>query len=163
MLIEKMQNSEVKKILQEFADILIEQIIFSGYALSGIEGMAIGLPVMSNLDRSEIIQVFRRYSYLNECPILSTTPENLKINLKLLITNPELRETLGKAGRDYVLKYQSYDSFGCLINEVVNKIWHSKNVDTMHFYNPQKSDSYNNSMPLIKHPLVNGSFVLNEK
>lgn len=163
ILIERMQNSEVKKILQEGADILVEQIIFSGYALSGLEGMATGLPVMSNLDRTDILQVFRRYSYLNECPILSTTPETVKKNLKLLITNPELRETLGKAGREYVLKYQSYDSFGTLINEVVNKIWHNKNVDTMHFYNPQKSDSYNNSMPLIKHPLVNGSFVLNEK
>ncbi|MEI8109571.1 MAG: glycosyltransferase [Chitinophagia bacterium] len=162
ILIEKMQNSEVKRILQEEADILVEQLIFSGYALSGIEGMAVGIPVMSNLDRSDIVQVFRRYSYLNECPILSTTPETLKDNLKLLITNPDLRETLGRAGREYVFKYQSYDAFGSLINEVVKKIWHDEDVDTMNFYNPQKSDSYNNSIPLIKHPLINSSYFTQE-
>jgi glycosyltransferase involved in cell wall biosynthesis len=159
ILIEKMQNSEVKRILQEEADILVEQLIFSGYALSGIEGMAVGIPVMSNLDRQDIMQVFRRYSYLNECPILSTTPETLKNNLRLLITNPKLREDLGKAGREYVLKYQSYECFGSFIDMVVKKIWHNENVDTMNFYNPQKEDSYNNTKPLVKHPLVNGAYV----
>lgn len=162
ILIEKMQNSEVKRILQEEADILVEQLIFSGYALSGIEGMAVGIPVMSNLDQPDIMQVFRRYSYLNECPILSTTPETLKDNLRLLITNPSLRETLGKAGREYVLKYQSYESFGSFINAVVRKIWHNEDVDTMNFYNPQKEESYNNTKPLIKHPLIGSHFIQNK-
>jgi hypothetical protein len=63
VLIEGKPNHEVKRILQEEADIHVEQIIFNGYALSGMEGMACGLPVLSNMSREDITRVFRRYSY----------------------------------------------------------------------------------------------------
>ena len=41
-LLEKLKNHEVKKILQDETDILVEQIIFTGHALNGLEGMACG-------------------------------------------------------------------------------------------------------------------------
>jgi hypothetical protein len=85
MLIEKKTNEEVRRIMQYEADMLAEQIIFPGYALSGLEGMSCGIPVLSNLDIEEYTHVFRLYSFLNECPILSTTPSSIKENLKILI------------------------------------------------------------------------------
>ena len=45
--------------------------------LSAVEGMASGLAVLSNLDDETHTRLFRRYSFLNECPILSTTPGTL--------------------------------------------------------------------------------------
>ena len=154
ILIEKLQNSEVKRILIEEADLLVEQIIFTGYALSGIEGLSAELPVISNLDRKDLTQVFRRYSYLDECPIVSGTPENIKDTLRSLIRNPELRNQLGKEGRKYVEKYHSYESFQLFFEKIIEKIWFEQPIDSMNYFNPQNPNSYNNSLPIVKHPLV---------
>jgi glycosyltransferase involved in cell wall biosynthesis len=154
ILIEGKPNSEVKVIMQEHADILAEQIIATAYALSGIEGMSCGLPVLSNLDRNDIVQVFRRYSYLNECPILSSTPENIKENLRILIKNPQLRKELGLAGRKYVEKYHSYKAAQYLFEKIIDKIWYGKKIDLMNMYHPLDLNSYNNQSEIIKHPLV---------
>jgi glycosyltransferase involved in cell wall biosynthesis len=73
--------------------------------MSALEGMASGLPILSNLDSETYTRVFRRYAFLNECPILSTTPETVKDHLRVLVTHPQLRKELGEAGRKYVEKY----------------------------------------------------------
>lgn len=159
IVIEKLPNSEVKRILVDEADILIEQLIFTGYALSGVEGLSAGLPVVSNLDREDIVQVFRRYSYLNECPIVNGTPENIKDTIRYLVQNPELRNQLGQAGRKYAEKYHSYEAFQKLFGQIVDKIYRDQPVDTMNYFNPQSLNSYNNSLPIIKHPLVNNRIV----
>jgi glycosyltransferase involved in cell wall biosynthesis len=153
ILLEKKQNSEVKRVLYEEADILVEQLIFTAYALSGVEGMASGLPVLANLDSEVYTRVFRRYSYLNECPILSTTPENITDNLKLLIKNPMLRKELGVAGRKYVEKYHSYEAGAYMFKKIYDKIWYGKDVDLLNLYHPLNPDSYNNLSPRIQHPL----------
>ena len=151
ILLENVPNEKVKKIMQE-VDILAEQFIATGYALSAIEGMASGLPVMSNLDNEYYTRVFRRYAFLNECPILSTTPENIKENLRILITNPSLRKELGEAGRKYVEKYHSYKTAQYMFGNIYKKIIDGEDIDLMNLFNPLKSE-YNKSMPEIKHPL----------
>jgi hypothetical protein len=115
--------------------------------------MVTGIPVISNLDIEESTRLFRRYSYLNECPILSSKPETIKQNLKILITNPQLRKDLGQSGRLYVEKYHSYSATGILFTKIYDKIWYNKEVDLMNMYNPLNPDSYNNQSPLINHPL----------
>ena len=154
ILLEKVSNEEVWHLLTSEADILVEQIIFTGYAMSGLEGMASGIPVLSNLDNNNIVALFRRYSYLNECPIVSTTPESVKGNLRRLITNPGLRKQLGKANRAYLEKYHSYAAFVALFGEIERKVWNNdpKN-DAMNFYKPTNMDSYNNKQPIVRHPL----------
>ena len=85
-----------------------------------------GIPVLSNLSNNQYLEPFRRYSYLSECPILSTTPENLKNNIKLLIQNTQLRNELGKLGIQYVKKYHSESTakfmFGKIYNQLINKV-----------------------------------------
>lgn len=151
VLLEKKSNQEVLRLLSE-SDILAEQFIFTGYALSGLEGMATGLPVMSNLDNECYTRIYRRYSYLNECPILSTTPETLKDNLRILITHPELRKELGMAGRKYVEKYHSYKAAQYLFSNIYDKILYGKDVDLMNLFHPLKSDYVKNNP--VEHPLV---------
>lgn len=153
ILIENRKNDEVKKILLEEADILIEQLIMIGHGLSAIEGMATGVPVLSNLDDKNFSDLFNRYSFLNECPILSTTPENIKQNLKILIKNPALRKTLGIASRKYVEKYHSNITSQYLFEKVYDKIWFNKNVDLINMFHPLLPNSYNNQSPRIEHPL----------
>ena len=154
ILIENKKNEEVKRILFEEADILVEQLIMNGHGLSAIEGMAVGIPVLSNLEDSNFNNLFSRYSFLSECPILSTSPENIKENLRVLIQNPNLRGALGFASRKYVEKYHSYSMSQILFDKIYDKIWFNKEVDLMNLFHPLNPASYNNQSPKIDHPLV---------
>jgi len=152
-LLEKMQNDKVREILFLDADILVEQLIL-GFALSALEGMATGLPVISNLEEDENqIKVFRRFSYLNECPIFSSNPEKIKSSLRRLITQPELRKQLGESGVKYVEKYHSYKAMGEIFGAIYDRIWYGKEVDLLNFFNPNDKESFNNRYPFIEHPL----------
>lgn len=153
ILLEGIPNTQVREIMLDKADILAEQFIFIGYALSGIEGMATGIPVLSNLSDERYTRVCRRYAYLDECPILSTTPESIYDNLRLLVLNPKLREQLGRAGRKYVEKYHAYQTAQKMFSKIYDKIWYKKDVELWRFFHPAIEDSYNNQSPLIDHPL----------
>ena len=157
ILLEKVKNTEVQRIFKEKADILVEQIIAIGYAVSAMEGLSTGLPVLSNLEDENYTELLRRFSYLNECPILSTTPETVKRNLRQMIENPHLREELGLAGRKYAEKYHSLKTSQYMFSKIYDKIWYDKEVDLMNMYHPLMPDSYNNQSPKIKHPLVNNN------
>ena len=155
ILMEKIQNDTVLEVMKS-ADILAEQFIGIGYGLSAIEGMASGLPVLSNLDNEAYTTVFRRYSFLNECPILSTTPETLKENLRILIENPELRDELGRLGRMYVEKYHSYKAAQYMFTNIFKKL-EGEDIDLINLYHPLKSDYVKNNYiktPLIKNKLA---------
>jgi hypothetical protein len=153
ILLEKKPNDEVKRILHYEADIFFDQLIL-GYAMSTIEALATGLPVMTNLENEEYVRVFRRYSFLNECPAVSVSHENLKFNLRLLVRNPGLRKELGMAGRKYAEKYHSYRTAHYVFGRVYEKIWDKKPVDLINMYHPLLPTSYNNSLPLVEHPLT---------
>lgn len=156
VLLEKVPNTMVRELMQE-VDILAEQFIAPGYALSGMEGMASGLPVLSNLDYEDYVKIFRRYSFLNECPILSTTPETLKDNLHLLVTNPELRKELGELCRKYAEKYHSYEMAQYLFSHIFRKL-DGEDIDLMNLFHPLKSEYVTNNY--IKTPLVNNRYIL---
>ena len=152
VLLEGVPNSQVKQVMAE-VDILAEQFLATGYAFSGIEGMTCGLPVMANLEHEAYTRVFRRYGFLNECPILSTTPESLVDNLRLLVTNPELRAALGKAGRAYAEKYHSDAMAQYMFGAIYEKILDGKDVDLINLFHPLRS-AYNKATPRVVHPLV---------
>lgn len=152
ILLEKVSNDFVKDVMND-TDILIEQLVVA-HGLSAVEGMAKGLTVISNFEDEDRNKAFRTYSYLNECPIVSASPENIKTVLRQLVTNPELREQLGRAGRAYVEKYHSYSYSQYLFGEIYKKIWNGKDVDLMNMFHPLNPKSYNNSLRLIQHPLI---------
>lgn len=152
VLLEKVPNEEVKAAMQA-ADILAEQIVATGYAMSGIEGMASGLPVLANLEHEAYTRVYRRYGFLGECPVLSTTPETIADNLRQLVTQPALRERLGRAGRAYVEKYHSYAMAQHLFGSIHAKLVEGEEVDLVNLFHPLKSD-YNRRSRRIEHPLV---------
>ena len=153
LLLEKIQNDEVRRILQEEADILVEQIIFTGHAMNGLEGMASGLPTISNLEDENYLMPMRRWSYFEECPLVSATPENLIDVLGKLVTRPELRKQLGRAGREYVEKYHGYDSAQYLFTNVIDYVYGRKE-SLINLYHPLLGE-YPNRSPKIQHPLVN--------
>lgn len=152
LLMEKVPNEKVREVLRNEADIIAEQFICTGYAMSAIEGMASGLPVMSNLDNEVYTRVLRRYSYLDLCPILSTTPETLKNNLRVLITSPKLRRQLGLAGRDYVEVFHSYSAAQYMFGAIYKRILDGEPVDLLNLFHPLKS-LYGRSKNTVALPL----------
>jgi glycosyltransferase involved in cell wall biosynthesis len=135
VLLEEIPNSEVLKIFVERADVLVEQLIAPGYALSAIEGMATGLTVVSNLSDQGVIAPMRRWSYLNECPIVSATPETIKEVLVKLINQPQLREELSTLSRMYAEKYHSYQTFQEFY-QAIDAYLYEQGPDLINFYHP---------------------------
>ncbi|MZP29505.1 hypothetical protein GTO91_07270 [Heliobacterium undosum] len=137
MLIENRPNKEVRLLLEQ-CDILAEQFVV-GYALSAVEGMALGLPVLSNIEIDVIHQLFRKHSYLDECPIVSVNYYTFKEKLRELVISPGLREELGRQGRAYVEKHHSFGSNIKMWNEVIEKVWYDKDIDLMTYYDKSRS------------------------
>jgi glycosyltransferase involved in cell wall biosynthesis len=157
-IVEKKKNYQVREILKN-SDILAEQLIAGAFGLNALEGMATGIPVISNLSNEFLNKVFRRYSFLNECPVVSGTPETIKDVLRVLITNPQLREELGRAGRQYVEKYHSNKTAQYVFGSIYDKLINNKDVDLMNLFHPILSP-YNKELPFVKHPLVNNQLPL---
>lgn len=94
ILVENKTNEEALEIYKE-ADIIIDQLLLESHGVFAIECMALGKPVLCRIHE----EFTKCYSGL---PIMSTDPNNLYNNLKLLIENQELRRELGERGRKYV-------------------------------------------------------------
>lgn len=153
ILLEKLQNEEVKRILAEDADILVEQLIATGHGMNGLEGLASGLPVISNLEDESYILPLRRWSYFDECPIVSATPENITDVLRKLVTQPSLRHSLGEAGRTYVEKYHGLDSCQYVFGEIIAKLKGERD-SLINLFHPLLG-KYPKRSPKISHPLKN--------
>lgn len=118
-LLEGVSNEEVKKILQNETDILVEQLL-SGHGMSAVEGMASGVVVVANLEENHRSQFLDRFSFFSECPIVSATPESITDVLRTLYFDQSLRQELGRLSREYAEKYHSFDFFYELFNEVIS-------------------------------------------
>lgn len=105
-LLEKIANKEV---LIELAGshLLIEQVV-GGLALSAMEGMAAGLPVIANMNLPQN-EVFRRYSYLNQCPIVNAALDVKSIKEAIIFAMNNYEE-LSKKSYAYAKKYHSYEA-----------------------------------------------------
>jgi glycosyltransferase involved in cell wall biosynthesis len=156
-IIEKTNNNELRKIFKSEVDIYIDQLILHGHGLAAIESMACSVPTICNLEDQAHFQHLRRWSYFNECPLISASPENLVDVLRKLIVRVELRHQLGKAGRKYVEKYHGLDSAQYLFINVINYAL-GKKKNLINLYHPLLGE-YPNRLPKIQHPLVNNRIV----
>jgi glycosyltransferase involved in cell wall biosynthesis len=157
LLLEKIHNTEVRRCLAEEADILVEQLIATGHGLNGLEGLASGVPVISNLEDDTYMLPMRRWSYFSECPIVSATPENLVSVLRKLVTRPKLRKELGCAGRQYAEKYHGMDSAVHLFEAVID-LAYGRRDSLINLYHPLLGE-YTRRKPRVEHPLVNNRIV----
>jgi hypothetical protein len=156
-LLEKIQNTEVRRILREEADILVDQIVASGHGLNAVEGMASGLPVVCNLEDEAYLMPVRRWAYFGECPLVSGSPETIVEVLRKLATRPELRERLGKAGRAYAEKYHGLDSGQYLFTNVID-LAYGRKENLNNLYHPLLGE-YTQRSSKVCHPLVNNRIV----
>ena len=152
VLFEGVTNDEVRKTLSSDVDILVEQLIGIGHGLNALEGMASGLVTVSNLQNDDLLRHFRRFSFLDECPLVSAEPESITDILRNLVTRPELREELGAAGREYVEKYHGLDSAQILFGKVIQHL-SGEDVDLINLYHPRLGH-FKRDVPPVQHPLI---------
>ena len=128
VLAERLPNSEVRRALQS-CDIVAEQFIH-GYALAAMEAMALGKPVLSNLSDAYYYEIHRLHTGLDECPIVSTTVEALRENLRRLVVDIQLRAELGRASRGYVVRHHSYETMGRMWEMIYRTVWNGEPLET---------------------------------
>jgi len=97
MLCENIRNEELKKKLFD-SEIIIDQLLLPGYGLFSIEAMASGNAVLGSA-------VAGYNGFSDDLPIVTTTPDTIYENLKMVLEDPGLRVELAKKGRKYVEKY----------------------------------------------------------
>lgn len=102
-LIEKTPREEALSIVQH-CDIFIDQLLLGSNGMASCEAMSMGKPVLCH-----IMPAVYENGLPHECPIIPTTPFNLKENLVQLLTNKELRVEKGKRGREYAEKFLDAD------------------------------------------------------
>jgi glycosyltransferase involved in cell wall biosynthesis len=134
-LLTNLPNDQIRHRISFESDIHIDQIVASAYALNAIESMSLGITTILGLENIQYTQLQRRYSFLDQCPGVSSSPERIYEDLKFLIQNPELRQRLGRLGPKYVEKFHSYKSFAELFAALVTKMYRS-NETLLNFYHP---------------------------
>ncbi len=106
-IIEGVSNEESLKRIGE-CDIFVDQLIF-GYALAAQEAMALGKVVVSGLDMTDShYQLFKNYSYLDECPIVPSGLNKIYEVLWQLIASRREWPSIGKCSRMFVTKRHSF-------------------------------------------------------
>lgn len=133
-IIENKPNHEALYIISR-ADILVDQLIF-GYALAAIEGLALGKIVISGLQDTPEYELFRHYSYLNECPIVPASITTIYEVLKNLIAQRDRWQIIGKKSREFVERRHSFKACTDMFEAIYEKIWYGKEIDLINFYHP---------------------------
>jgi glycosyltransferase involved in cell wall biosynthesis len=111
------QPREKALLLVKDADIFIDQLVVGGYGMAAMEAMSFGKPVMGYL----MPELFKMGLPV-ECPIVSTTKDNLREKVVALISNAELRHQLGVAGRHYIERYHDADNMAPQLLQLYNEV-----------------------------------------
>lgn len=138
-LLEGLPNEEVRRVLQEDTDVLVEQLLHTGYAMSALEGMATGNVVIANLEDRQIVEPMRRWTFLRHCPIVSASPETIAQVLRDLIfvkSQSQEFEKLRMQSREYVVKWHSPESFGRFFKETCDYL-DGRRGSMISFFNPR--------------------------
>lgn len=133
-VIERMPNARALELIAG-ADIFIDQLVF-GYALAALEGLALGKVVISGIEDNAAYLPFRRYSYLNECPIVAAGPETVYDVLRDLLARRDEWPEIGRRSRQYAERRHSPAAARELYGAIYRKIWDGEDVDLINFYHP---------------------------
>jgi len=96
------------EVLHEYqtADILFDQLSNSVVTMGGLEGMAVGRPLIAN-SRPEI---YEKLQGEKTAICQAKTPEEVCVWLEKLVTDKTFREQKGKESRDFVVKHFSTET-----------------------------------------------------
>lgn len=95
------RNVKVQQLYEEIqkSDIVVDQLIQGWFGLLPLEAMMLGRPVICYM-RDDLM-----HDVPSDCPIVNANPVTIYDVLKRLLNNRESWQSLGEAGRNYVVKY----------------------------------------------------------
>jgi glycosyltransferase involved in cell wall biosynthesis len=102
--------------------------------------MALGKVVVGALEEMPAYDVFRRYSYLGECPIVPATVDTIERVLRDLIARRSEWPAIGRRSRAYVERRHSPAACRELFEAIYSRIWHRKEVDLINLYHPLRGE-----------------------
>ncbi|MCX8007092.1 MAG: glycosyltransferase [Coriobacteriia bacterium] len=83
------------------ADVVVDQVVLGDYGMAAIEAMALAKPVVA------WVKPAIRVLYPPDLPVVDARVEDLPQVLHRLLTDPELRTTIGTQGRRFVERYHN--------------------------------------------------------
>jgi glycosyltransferase involved in cell wall biosynthesis len=104
------------------ADVIADQFVIGWYAQFALEGMALSKPVLCYL-REDLLELYTLFSFAGECPIVNTSPFEIKERLRELAGDTALRAELGERGRRYVVEHHSLEAIGAMFDEIFRALW----------------------------------------
>jgi glycosyltransferase involved in cell wall biosynthesis len=134
-MIEGVSNSLIRKIFQEDIDILVDQLFFEGYALSAVEAMACGIPVLSKLPSGEFEAILKENSFYRYTPIVHTSRYTLKENILKFYFDPELIEEIGMQSREYAASFHGPEACNYMFQVFIDSMYNRKNKFQTSFKN----------------------------
>lgn len=111
-----LENMPQKKAIEyyETADIILDQVICGFYGVLSLEAMALGKPVIT------YVTDYLKERLPKELPIVSASPETIVNKLDNLISDGEMRNSIGIESRQYVEKYHDCKKNSQLLWDVYN-------------------------------------------
>lgn len=140
-ILERTQNKVVLEQI-EASDIVVDQLIISGYGTFALEAMSLGRAVICNLENRDFYNLFARYSFLAECPVVSASPENIELVLRSLVSDPIRRSELGVKGNLYAKKWHSYEAWQELWQMFESLNFDGNEIVKRNFYHPLQTTKY---------------------
>lgn len=101
VLAEKLPHHKIKE-MYESSDIGIDQVLYGWHGKVSVELMALGKPVICNIDPE-----LRKHR--PDLPIVHGAPDNLVAVLEDLILDVDKRKTIGSLSKEYVAKYHDVE------------------------------------------------------
>ena len=132
-LVENVSHEEALRRYRD-ADIIADQFCIGAFGMFALEGLALGKPVLTYLDQEHLGDpVFN-------LPLVNTNADNMDQVLAALLLVPELRERLGRAGRESVEKYQSIPALAEVWDRIYRHVWWGEplNLETTAHFSPER-------------------------
>jgi len=98
------------------ADVVVDQLLIGWYGVLTIEGLALGKPVLTYV-RDDLLE-----SFTPEIPIHNANPDNVKDQLRELITDYELRRSLAERGRSFVEQVHDIRAVAATLRELYEDV-----------------------------------------
>jgi len=118
-LLERRPNDEVRAALQS-GDVLVDQLL-CGFGMLAVEGMSCAIPVISCV--SWMGPLMLEHPSIAQSPIVDAGPATVTDRLRELVTDPQRRLELGRAGRAHAVRWNSYEAIGRRWAAIVEAAW----------------------------------------
>lgn len=116
VIVERIERSQAFDLYTE-ADVFAEQFVMGTFGSLGLEGLALGKPVLTFCCYEELLD-----PHFN-LPVVNTHRENIVDVLSVLLAIPLLRERLGRLGRKAVENFHSFDAIGEVWEALYEHLW----------------------------------------